>query len=368
MKKQNKTESKTETEIRLCAIGLGHFGKLFIKNAITEKNVKVVAAFTRTSYVGDDIGDVLNLGYKYNIKVSSIKDLDKILKETKPNICFDAAQTELKEVYNNYIILLNNKVNILSLAEQHVFPYPIKGDYYSKINQLSIDNNVTVFGTGFQDCHFQQLSLSLSSTMLSINSIDVGWYGDFNTGIFIYSSYCGLGLSEEEFYKNKINDPKENVLAHLMKEWTIAMAKWLAKTLGFTEKSYDLIIKPIINDGSYGDVYGKIVNKNIGKGYNLGINITCSLKTIENVDIYFRNELRVYNDNESRNDIELAYYGNPKVRKILIPIADVEYGTITTALNRIPQIIHAKAGYYNVEEIEVGFAKYWKGQQNKNQL
>ena len=344
-------------EIRYCAIGLGHFGRLATTIAL-KKNVNIVAAFTRSSNIGKDVGDVLNIGYKLNVPISPVSDLDKILKETRPNICFDATATTLAEVYENYLILLKNKVNIISLAEQHVYPFNAKN--YDEISKLAIEQDVTIFGAGFQDLYLQQYFLALSSSMISIFSIDAGWYGDFNTDVFVYSEYVGIGLTENEFHEKKINDPEENIFSRLMSEWTIAMSRWYAKQFDLTEVDYQMTIAPILNtdDG----VYGKVVDRLIQKGENLGLNMTLSMKTKEGVDIYFRNEVRCYNDGEQKNAIEIVMFGEPDRSSVVVPRIDVGDGTIITAINRIPQIIEAKGGYYNVDEL--GLAKYWSGVQN----
>lgn len=183
-----------DDEIRYCQIGLGHFGKLAANTAL-KKNVNIVAAFTRSSNHGKDLGDILEIGYKLNVSISAISDLDKVLKETKPNICFDATATTLAEVYDNYVIVLQNKVNIISLAEQHVFPFNAKD--YESTRQLAIDNDVTVFGAGYQDLYLQQYVLALSSSMISISTIDAGLYANFNNGMI---SVCVSIMDMYGFY------------------------------------------------------------------------------------------------------------------------------------------------------------------------
>ena len=85
-----------------------------------------------------------------------------------------------------------------------------------------------------------------------------------------------------------------------MNEWVIAMGKWYANVFNLNEKSYDLTIQPLINEGE--NVYSKLLDAEIGRVYNLGINLTCDLQTEENDETKSNNEI-ISNNKQKTNHI-----------------------------------------------------------------
>ncbi|ADG13380.1 dihydrodipicolinate reductase [Methanocaldococcus infernus ME] len=91
---------------------LGRMGSNIIKTILQQEDMKLVAAFEAPNNpnIGKDVGELLGLG-KLNIKLESAENLDKVLKEVKPDVLVDF--TIAHACVENVKIAARNKVKLV---------------------------------------------------------------------------------------------------------------------------------------------------------------------------------------------------------------------------------------------------------------
>ncbi|MFQ5975288.1 MAG: 4-hydroxy-tetrahydrodipicolinate reductase [Candidatus Hydrothermarchaeales archaeon] len=100
-------------EVRVGVSGAcGRMGGSIIRKVLDQEDMEVVCAIeaSSNSRIGEDIGEVLNLG-KIGIGITSAEDLDKTLKETRPDVLVDF--TSADTAVDTIKIAAKNGVNMV---------------------------------------------------------------------------------------------------------------------------------------------------------------------------------------------------------------------------------------------------------------
>ena len=94
--------------IKLLILGPSGFtSKLIASLAIQDNDIEVVAACD-VNRIGEQLGQVVGVSDKKNIKVQDVKDLESVIKETKPDVAVDFTVASATEV--NSLICVRNGV------------------------------------------------------------------------------------------------------------------------------------------------------------------------------------------------------------------------------------------------------------------
>ncbi|WP_457611732.1 4-hydroxy-tetrahydrodipicolinate reductase [Methanocaldococcus sp.] len=91
---------------------MGRMGSGIIKTILNQEDLKLVAAFEAPNNpnIGKDVGELLGLG-KINVKLESSENLDRVLRETKPDVLVDF--TIAHACVENVKIAAKNKVKLV---------------------------------------------------------------------------------------------------------------------------------------------------------------------------------------------------------------------------------------------------------------
>jgi 4-hydroxy-tetrahydrodipicolinate reductase len=94
--------------IRLLILGAtGSMGKLISKLALEENEIEVVAACD-VNNIGEDLANLAGTMVSTKIKVSDVKDLQKIIKEMNPEVVIDFSMAKATEI--NCTLCVKNKI------------------------------------------------------------------------------------------------------------------------------------------------------------------------------------------------------------------------------------------------------------------
>ena len=97
--------------IKLLILGPSGFtSKLISSLALQDKDINVVAACD-INRIGEELSQVVGVYDKNHIKIQDIKDLESVIKETKPDVAVDFTVASATEV--NSLICVSNGVNAL---------------------------------------------------------------------------------------------------------------------------------------------------------------------------------------------------------------------------------------------------------------
>jgi len=96
--------------IKAIVYGVGAMGKMMTKFMV-EKGVVIVGVIGHVSNIGKDLGEVADLGYLLNVRISD--DADAVLSEQKADIAVVALFTEMDTMYPHLVKCLENGLNVM---------------------------------------------------------------------------------------------------------------------------------------------------------------------------------------------------------------------------------------------------------------
>lgn len=99
--------------IRVAIMGVGRIGKILIPKILEKEDMLLVAAIDkdRVKSIGKEIGIVIDSRENYGIIVTPFSELDKTLKEKRPDVLIDFSSPNA--LINSLPIIADNKVNLV---------------------------------------------------------------------------------------------------------------------------------------------------------------------------------------------------------------------------------------------------------------
>jgi 4-hydroxy-tetrahydrodipicolinate reductase len=91
-------------------------------------------------------------------------DVESIISETKPDVCMLATRAFLKEIEDQLTILIRHRVDVMTIAEEMLFPMECEVPEVAKrLEDEARKSGVRILGTGFNDSGWIILALSGAS-------------------------------------------------------------------------------------------------------------------------------------------------------------------------------------------------------------
>ena len=90
------SEEEMKKDIRVLQFGIGVIGRGVTKVLAQKRSMKIVGAIDVTNE-GKDLGEVAGVGRKLGVKISN--DLNKVVKQWKPQVAIHTTSSSLKKVY-----------------------------------------------------------------------------------------------------------------------------------------------------------------------------------------------------------------------------------------------------------------------------
>ena len=316
--------------IKAIVYGVGAMGKMMTKFMV-EKGVVIVGAIGHVSNIDKDLGEVADLGYLLNVRISD--DADAVLSEQKADIAVVALFTEMDTMYPHLVKCLENGLNVITTAEEALYPWPTSPVLTAKLDKLAKKNGVTVTGSGFDEGPLVNFADMLSGGSHHIESLATRQ--QFNVDDYgpALAEYLHVGDSKDEFDKWLKERPLEYGYSRGIVECQIA-------DLGLSVKSVRQTFEPILTDC---DLEAKKLGQLIEKGKVRGMLEVMEVETQQGVR--FRSEQigKAYLPNEE-DYTEIYIKGIPDLHLVNKKVA-TDVVTCAQMVNRIPDVINAEPGY-----------------------
>ena len=347
-------------KIKVVQYGCGKMS-VYTMRYVFEKGAKIVGAFDiDESKMGKDIGEIIGDGKNYKVKVQHADKFEKYLLEHDVDIVIVTTMSLIADLTDVLLICAKCGVNAITTCEEAFFPQNSNPKLFEKINELAIENECTICGSGYQDVFWGNLISVLAGATHKITKIKgKSSYNVEDYGIALARAH-GAGLSTEEFEKevasiDKITDAERKKLIKSGKYapsymWNVN--GWLASKLGLTVKSQTQKCVPHIAKKA---IKSSTLGMTIPKGACTGMSAVVTTETKEG--IVFETECigKVYDSTEfDCNDWTIE--GEPNTRVVIERPATVEL-TCATIVNRIPEVLMAPAGYFTTEFMPENFYK-----------
>lgn len=322
-------------KVKVIQYGCGLMSRVIMKNLV-EHGAQIVGAIDRNpDIVGMDIGDLANLGYQTGLKVSD--NAEEVLATTQADIVLVTTMSYIKEIFPSLKQCVENGMNVMTLADESIYPWNTSTMEVSELDRLARENNVTVTGTGMQDIFWIGLPAMAAAGMnkvkriegtISYNVEDYGVDGiDFsasdlsfidarNSGAYLWNS----GYNSSEALASKLN---------------LSISSIHQKTI------------PIVLEE---DMVSLVKGDQYKKGDTVGMSLMTYVETQEGVSLEVECIAKIFGPEES--DIcEWELIGDPTT-ELAVSRPDTIGLTCGTIVNRIPDVLNAPAGYITTEKMD----------------
>ncbi len=321
---------------------------------VYEKGGEIVGAIdVNPDVIGKDIGEIIG-GENKGVKVSSVQDAEKVIKETKPDIVIVTTMSLIKDVEDALMLCAKLGVNAITTCEEAFFPENSNPSVTNKIDEMAKKTGCTITGSGYQDIYWGQLITSIAGSTQKITKIKgSSSYNVEDYGIALAKAH-GAGLSLEEFDKqvasvDRISDEERQAMINkgeYLPSYMWNVNGWLCAKLGLTVKSQTQVTVPQTYSE---DINSSTLGMVVKAGDATGMSAVVTTETEEGITIESQCIGKVYSK-EDFDKNEWTIEGEPNTTLVINRPSTVEL-TCATVVNRIPDVIAAKSGYVPTEEM-----------------
>ena len=187
-------------KIKVVQYGVGKMSVYTMRYAL-EKGCEIVGAIDiNPELIGKDISEILG-GNPTGILITGASDAEKMLKETKPDICVVTTMSLFNDVYNALELCAKLGINAITTCEEAFFPMNSNPVSVKAIDTIAKETNCTITGSGYQDVYWGELISAIASSTQRITKIKgSSSYNVEEYGIALAEAH-GAGLSLDEFDK-----------------------------------------------------------------------------------------------------------------------------------------------------------------------
>ncbi|MBQ4030437.1 MAG: dihydrodipicolinate reductase [Bacilli bacterium] len=351
-------------KIKVLQIGCGKMS-IYTMRYVYEHGAKVVGAVDiNPNIIGKDIGEIMDQDSK-NVFIKSLKELESIIKETKPDIAIVETMSLLNDIKDILRTCASNGVNVITTCEEAFFASNSNPNIWKEIDVLAKANKCTVTGSGYQDVFWGNLIAVLAGTTNKITKIKgTSSYNVEDYGMALAQAH-GAGLSQDDFNREiaALDDMTTEERNHLIENGTFAPS-YMWNTVGWLADRLNLTItnmsQKCVPQTHVEDLESATLGIKIPAGNCTGMSAIVTAETKEGITIEAECMGKVYAPDEVDSN-EWTIIGEPETTITVKQPSTVEL-TCANIVNRIPDVINAESGFvptskmpiaeYRVESLE----------------
>ena len=336
-----------ERKLRVAQIGTGKMS-VFTMRYVYEKGAEIVAALDVDSdVIGKDIGEIIGTEKK-NVLVADMNKAREVLKDVKPDIAIVTTMSLMKDVEGALTICAELGINAITTCEEAFYPENSHPTLTQKLDEIAKHTNCTITGSGYQDIYWGQLISSIAGSTQKITKIKgSSSYNVEDYGIALARAH-GAGLTLEEFDKevasvDRITDEQRQSIiekGEYMPSYMWNVNGWLAEKLGLHVISQT---QKCIPQTYSTDLKSSTLGMTVKAGNATGMSAIVTTQTKEGITIESECIGKVYAPDEFDKN-EWTIIGEPETTIVVEKPATVEL-TCASIVNRLPDVINARAGY-----------------------
>ena len=333
--------------IKVIQIGCGKMSKYTMKYVYEHDATIVGAVDINKDLIGLDISEIMETEEKH-VLIESPDNLDKIIKNKKPDIAIITTMSLLKDIRSVARTCLSNGVNVITTCEEAFFASNSNPSLYKELDTLAKANNVTITGSGYQDVFWGNLISTIAGTTNKIAKIKgSSSYNVEDYGIALAEAH-GAGLTLDEFdaiiaAPDRMSEEERKSIIDSGDYYPSYMwntVGWLADKLNLHIVSMNQICVPQTYNE---DLESTTLNMVIKAGDATGMSAVVTAETEEGTIIEAECIGKVYAKDEVDTN-EWTIIGEPETTITVKQPATVEL-TCANIVNRIPDVINAKPGF-----------------------
>ena len=350
-------------KIKFVQIGCGKMSIYTMRYAIENGYEIVGAVDVNPDVIGKDVSSVIGCE-EVGVVVKNVTELDSLLKETQPNIAIVTTMSLMNDLEEVLMACAKNGVNAITTCEEAFYPANSSPRITSELDRVAKETNCTITGSGYQDAFWGNLITTLAGATHNITKIKgSSSYNVEDYGIALAKAH-GAGLTLEEFDKevasaDRISVEERNKLienGEFAPSYMWNTNGWLCDKLGLTPISQIQKCVPMTHNE---DIYSSTLNMTVKAGDATGMSAVVTTETKEGITIESECIGKVYAETDCDTN-EWTVYGEPDTTFVVTRPNTVEL-TCASIVNRIPDVISAKAGYVPTSQmVELKYQKMAK--------
>ena len=321
--------------IRAIVYGVGSIGKTMTK-LMVEKGIIIVGAIGHRRNIGQDLGDIAELGYRLNVKISD--NADAVLSEQEADIAVVAIFDDMARTYPIYKRCIENGVNVISTGSEASYPWLSAPELTSKLDKLAKKKGVTISGSGNQDIYMVDAGILLTGASHRIESITVRSVSNTESFGLEVARLVHVGETKDEFDRKIKESGEESSCVYLY------FLENVISALGLTIRKIEILTEPTIDDE---DLESKVLGEIVKKGLVTGTHQTVEIDTEQGIKFYGDYIFKLRKPDE-KDEKEWIIKGLPDLSLKFSDLSN-ELTTCTQTVNRIPDVINSEPGFITIE-------------------
>ncbi len=331
--------------IKVIIWGFGAMGSGMARMLLNKKGVEVVGVCDMAEHrVGKDMYEVLGVENEGRKPVIINSNMEDIIKNTKADIALLATDSYTKGAFNKIKLMLENKINVISTAEEMSYPKAQEPELAKELDRIAKENGVSVLGTGINPGLIMDLLVvTLTGCMLDVNHIEAKRVNSLSPFGHAVMEEQGVGITVEEFNKG-VEDG--SLAGHVGFAESISM---IGDAIGWPVEKIETQMKPIVTSVDRKSPYGFAAAGNVA-----GVNMTGQgyVDGEVKIDMIHPQQIEPEMEGTFTGDY-ITIKGTPEVNMAINPEVEGGLGTIAMCVNMIPQVINAKAGLRTMIDLPV---------------
>ena len=340
-------------KIRVVQYGTGKMS-VYTMRYVYEKGAEIVGAIdVNPAVIGKDIGEIMGCENK-GIKVVNLEDAENMLKEVKPDIVIVTTMSLIRDVEEALMLCAKLGINAITTCEEAFYPANSNPGVTNRLDEMARSTNCTITGSAYQDIYWGQLISSIAGSTHKITKIKgSSSYNVEDYGIALAKAH-GAGLTLEAFDKevasvDRISDEERQKMINngeYLPSYMWNVNGWLCEKLGLTVKSQT---QKTVPQTYKEDIDSSTLGMTVKAGTATGMSAVVTTQTEEGIVLETECIGKVYSK-EDFDKNEWTIEGEPNTTIIVNRPSTVEL-TCASIVNRIPDVINARAGYVPTEEM-----------------
>jgi 4-hydroxy-tetrahydrodipicolinate reductase len=330
--------------IRVIHVGLGPIGAGIVRQIASRAGFRIVGAVDiDPAKAGRDLGDVVSLGRRLKVKVSS--DM-KAMRACNPDVAVLCTSSSLRKVVPQIEMIVRARVPIVSTTEELSYPFWSQRGLARRIDAMARKAGVVVLGTGVNPGFaMDALPIMLTGVCERVDSLRIERVQDARIRRLPFQQKIGAGLTPGEFRKKVV----DGSVRHVGLTESISM---IGDAMGWRLDRITDNIAPKIAENAVASEYLSVKPGEVcgilqdGVGYRAG-------------EAVVRLHMEAYLGAPESFDAVMVE-GSPSLD---MKISGGIHGDIATAsivVNSIPKVLDAEPGLRTMRSLEL--PSYWSGQ------
>jgi len=335
---------KHSRNVKVAIWGFGAMGRGIASMLLKKTGVEISGVLNRTKEIGNEIHDVLGIKRTAHPAIKITNKIEDVIFKKSCDVVVLCTDSFTKEAYDKIKLCLENKLNVISTAEEFAYPQAQQPKLAEELDKIAKANGVTALGTGINPGFIlDYLIIALTGTCESVDSIVAKRINDLSPFGTAVMHEQGVGITQNEYNTRT----KDGTLAgHVGFPESINM---VADAIGWKIDKLEETKEAIVSNTHRKTPYAVVEPGNVAgirqQGYG-----------------YVGKDLKIHMDHPQQilpetENVHTGDYinikGVPNISMAITPEIPGGIGTISMSVNMIPFVINADAGVVTMLDLPV---------------